>query len=239
MGDCLLCGAADVKLAKSHIIPKSLYAETLKSEEGPARIVSGDKDFHPRRSPMGVYDSEILCIACEESLSPLDDYAHELFMQKCAQDAFHIEGKPMAGKHDGVDIEKLMMFFISLVWRMQVTKQPMFSGMKLGPYEKKVKKALLDRDPGIVPELDVVISKFDDETSAAFMGPTPLRMEGVNGYRVGFAYHLCWVKVDKRAFPYPFHSIRLSKGNPLYILYREFADSPERRAMVETVKSNN
>lgn len=236
MGDCRLCGSTDVKLANSHIIPRSLYGETIRCEEGPARIVTNKEGVHPKRAPMGAYDPDLLCIYCEASFSDWDNYANELLMNTEPEPDFPMDGKAMAGKYPEVDQHKLLMFFISLIWRMQVTDHEMFQGMKLGPYEQNARDAIKANDPGFFSELDVVISKFDSELAEAFMGPSKLRIEGVNGYRVGFARHLCWVKIDKRPFPQPFNLMAISHGNPLHILYREFDGSPEKRAMIETVK---
>ena len=228
MGICLLCGDTDVKLAKSHIIPRSLYGETLHSEEGPARIVTNKEGTYPKRAPKGAYDAELLCIECEAGISDWDDYANDLLMNIDPEPAFPIDGKPMAGKYSEFDQHKLQMFFISLVWRMQATDHEMFQRMKLGPYEKNARTAMNEKDPKYFSELDVVISRFDSELAEAFMGPSKLRIEGVNGYRVSFARHLCWVKIDKRPFPQPFNLMAISQGNPLHILYREFDGSPEK-----------
>lgn len=239
MPSCLLCGCVTNKFAKSHIIPKSLYSETIKSKAGPARIISNDEGQHPKRSPNGVYDETILCIPCEESLSPLDDYANEFLLNSKPDEIIRHNGESLAEKYQKVDIENLSQFFVSLIWRMEATNHDMFKGVKLGPYKEKVKTALISKDPKLVPEMDVVISRFDDALSVGFLGPLPMRIEGINGYRVSFAYHACWVKIDKRPFPGSFKHLALSSGNPLHIMCREFDGSPERRAMAETVQSQS
>lgn len=239
MAKCKLCGLDGERMARSHIIPRSLYAGTIRCESGPARIISNKDGVHPRRSPNGVYDDSILCLACEASLADLDDYANEFLMETKPDEVLAISGESLAEKYDSVDMEKLKLFFLSLLWRMNATNHEMFAGVELGPYEIPITEALLKRDLSLAPQVDTVISKFQDEQAVGFLGPHPMRIEGVNGYRVCFAYHSCWLKVDKRAFPGPFKHIALSTGTPVHILSREFDGSPEKRAMVETVQSQN
>lgn len=237
MGECKLCGDKEANLAKSHIIPKSLYGDAISGAGGIARLVSNTEGHFPERSPIGVYDQSILCISCEESLSPWDDYANEIFIEGRPDDAFVLNGEPLAGKYEEFDLHKLKMFFLTLLWRMQVTTHRMFGAIQLGPYQERIKQAILEQCPDSVPEVDVVISKFKIDYTA-FLGPSQLRIDGVNGYRVAFEKYLCWVKVDSRPFPEPFSAMAISKGSPMHILYREFDDSPEKRAMIQTLRAN-
>ena len=49
----------DKKLVKAHIIPESFF-RGLRGEKEPAKILSNRKDFYPKKSPIGIYDTEIL-----------------------------------------------------------------------------------------------------------------------------------------------------------------------------------
>jgi len=223
-------------MAKSHIIPKSLYGDALNDPLGPAKLVTSDEGVHPKRAPKGAYDSTILCIKCEGRFSAWDDYACELFMQSEPESILDPKGVAQAGVYPEIDLHLLQMFFVSLLWRMQVTDHAMFAAVVTGPYEAKLKEAVLKNDPSLIPELDVVISRFDSELAVAFLGPTTMCIDGVNGYRVCFAHHQCWVKLDKRKFPVAFQQLALSNGEPLHVLFREFEGSPEKRALVDTVQ---
>lgn len=235
---CLLCEEENVKLVKSHIIPKSLYGENLRNDKGPARILTNKEGVHAKKSPAGVYDQNIICADCEARFSDWDDYAHEFFIKTEPEPTFHLDGKPLAGKYEEVDVFRLRMFFISLLWRMGVTQQEMFSAINLGPYLEKLQAAILENNPDLVPEVDVVISKFDSELAEAFLGPTKLDIDNLNGYRIGFARYECWVKVDKRKFPAQLREIALSSETTLHVLNREFDGSPEKRAMMDTIKGH-
>lgn len=234
---CLLCCEHTEKFAKAHIIPRSMYGDTLKSSAGPAQIVTTLKDVHPTRSPKGEYDREILCLKCEASFSPYDDYAYDILFRTKFEPAFYHKGNSLVGIIDKIDIQKLQLFFMSLMWRMEVTTRAMFSSVRLGPYKEKLRSALQNADPFEVPEFDVIVTKFQDDAIQAVLGPSAIKMEGVNGYEISLAGYSCFIKLDKRKFPETYLDLALSSGNPFHVLYREFIGSPEFEAMVKIAKS--
>lgn len=231
-GNCLLCGETGVKLVDSHIIPKSLYGELLKKDTAPL-IVTNTQGEYPKRSQKGVYE-KIVCERCEALFSGWDDYACELFMKTAPEEMPHQQ----ASVYRDIDNTKLKMFFLSLAWRMHVSGQRFFDAFDVGPYAEKLKQAVVTGDPTLVPEIDVVITRFDHKLAENFLGPSRLRIEHINGYRVGFYKHLCWLKVDKRNYPDPFSKMCLSNRDDLVVLNREFEGSPEYRAMIKTVKDS-
>lgn len=237
IGTCLLCDEHNMKLAKSHIIPKSLYGATL--NDGLAKLHFGATGSLPKRSPVGVYDPNILCIKCESSLSIWDNYANELFVQTDPDFIkFDIDGKPTAEVYENFEQHKLQMFFISLIWRMQVTKKAMFKQVQLGVYERKFKAALIEEDPTLIPELDVLLFKFNSPLAAAFTGPTKSRNFDVDGYRVYFAHHTCLVKIDKYPFPSLVHRSPISNKGILHIMYQDFDGSHEKRMLMHIFKGD-
>lgn len=234
MASCKLCGGTG-PLAKSHILPMSLYGSTIGCASGPARIFSGSPVRRPVRSRTGEYDTELLCLDCEASLSLYDGYANELFMQRHPDSIVRDGSSLLAYRYNGVDFERLRLFFITLVWRMHATKREMFQNLTLGKYAEHFRVAALRKDCSAVPEFDIVITKFD-YSDAGVLGPSRLRLEGVNGYRFSFAGYSVWAKVDKRQVPSHFDELVLSTGAPLHMLAMEFQDSAEFRAMLRLVQ---
>lgn len=238
MPQCKLCLKTDKKLAKSHIIPRSLYGSTLRCASGPAKIISSSATDFPKRSPAGEYDQCLLCETCEASLSPFDDYAHALFIARSPDDEIWHDGELLAYRYDNVEFGKLEMFFISLIWRMSATSRPMFGNLKLGSFENEFRKAVLRQDCKLVSGFDVVITKFD-RTEVGVLGPSRLRLEQVNGYRFSFAGFSIWAKIDKREVPKEFDEIVMSTGDPLHMLATDFADSPEFHTMLSLVRKKS
>ena len=217
MGNCKLCGASGKKLIKAHIIPRSLYANSLDHSSGPLRVISSDPEVFAKRSHIGEYDVSLLCTDCEETFTPYDDYANTFFLKTPPSKIICHQGEQLAAQYQDVDICKLQLFFMSLLWRMQMTERPMFSQVNLGPYRDNLTKSLIAKDPTMLPEFDVVITKFDT-TDHGILGPTKLRIGGVNGYRICFTGYSCWVKFDRRPYPDDFWQIALSSGEPISCL---------------------
>ena len=49
---------------------------------------------------------------------------------------------------EGFDYAKMKLFLLSLLWRMGVSQLHFFSGITLGHQEKRLRRMLLDNDPG-------------------------------------------------------------------------------------------
>ena len=236
IGTCKLCGQDNIKFAKSHVIPKSLWGEVLKNKSGLAQIVSWKDNEPNRRSPVGEYDQEILCIPCEENLSPWDNYANDIFMQNLPLPLVDPEGEQYAWICNNIEFFKLKMFFLSLIWRMHASNRQMFKMVDIGPYFPRLTKALVKQDPKIFPELDIVITRFNHKLADGIMSPVKHRWDGVNGYNIHFSQHTCWVKVDKRPVPGLFGEIAVSSGEPLQMFFFDYRESPELRAKVEIAR---
>ncbi len=114
----------------------------VRSEEMHNRFFELSSD--PRRKKEYIQQSEIrekmLCGNCEQKIGILEKYAKEaLFMKRNISFT----------KHDNIDIfknfdyEKTKLFFLSILWRMSLAKNDMFSQVSLGPHEKRVQKMLL------------------------------------------------------------------------------------------------
>ena len=126
MPNCHLCKTDSPKLAKSHILPRSFYGPTLKSPSGPATIISLQAGFRPIRSPIGEYDQNLLCPACETKLADLDDYAYRSFYAPNSVHFVEVAGERLAEVCLDVNVAKIRAFFCSLVWRMHETRRQMF-----------------------------------------------------------------------------------------------------------------
>lgn len=225
-------------MAKSHIIPKSMYGGGLQDQSGPMRLYSSQKHSKPKRIPIGVYDTEILCIDCETSLSDWDNYANDLLYRQTPQPCFYDEGKPNALRYDDIDHNKLLMFFVSLLWRMHQSNHQMFTPVRLGKYEAIFKSAIKNRNRIKIPELDVIIDTFDHTSGEIVQGPRKQKIDGLNCYRVYLAKYRCWIKVDQRPFFGTNKLLSLSNGNPFHTRLIDFVNSNERKSLTRLVKRN-
>ncbi len=95
MSLCRLCQHERASV-KAHVIPRSFFVEHI--DEGEiAKLVATPKGSHPKKSPVGVYDPEILCGRCEAKFSPYDDYGYRFFHQTLSQSQLaELTGIPQA-----------------------------------------------------------------------------------------------------------------------------------------------
>lgn len=135
MAICKLC-AQDRKLIKAHIVPRALY-DPLLEEGSPLQLYSTEEGAFPKRSPQGIYDTNILCCACDNRIGVWDNVAQKLLLAPLSE-----HGDPqalMANMAKGlfevvnIDYHGLKLFFISLLWWAHVTTQPFFAKVRLGP----------------------------------------------------------------------------------------------------------
>lgn len=233
---CQLC-AQDKKLIEAHILPRSFY-EPLKECGQVPQIITDKAGIYPKRSPTGVYDKEILCDGCERVFSPWDDYGRRFLMRKISDDAYiRDRDEKIAYNMVQCDYHKLKLFFLSILWRAGVSKQPMFNRVQLGPYTERLRACILAADPGGVEDYAVALSRFDAPAEeVGILNPDKTEYEGVNHYRLYLGGYMAIIKVTNKKPPAFLEGLYIAPGNDVIVLIREFRASKEFRAMINIVK---
>lgn len=233
---CRLCQRQPASV-KAHVIPKSFFVEHLEQNDIP-RIVATSKDFHPKKSPIGVYDPEILCIECEARFSPYDDYGFEFFHPTGNLEVIFPGTAGEANIVRGVDYKLLKLFILSVLWRASVSGQIFYAGVKLGPYENEIRTLILADDAGSPQDFSVMIHRFTYPSELIpILCPVSSRIEGLNFYQLLLNGFLVLVKVDRQPLPHPLPDIALAPNRPLVILPKDYKDSIEHRIMVRAAQN--
>jgi len=173
---CQLCREEKTLLKKSHIIPnfmyKGLYGQTHKLVE--IDLASMKK---VRTTFSGYYEKGILCARCDnELLSKYETYASAaLYNQGKTSVGTNVTKDLMSGNdglqyysYTNLDYTKLKLFFLSILWRAHIAKQPFFSEVDLGRYAEKIRLMLLAGDPGKEDELETSLIQFEDDGSRPY-----------------------------------------------------------------------
>src|SRR3954470_151131 len=71
---CRLC-EQQKKLIKAHIIPEGFFRRLREGNKAP--LLVSERDY-VKRSPIGIYDSGILCANCDGIFALWDDYAQQI-----------------------------------------------------------------------------------------------------------------------------------------------------------------
>ena len=235
--NCRYCGE-DKKLIKAHIIPEAFFRR-IRGKQNSLRLFTNKANEFSKKSPIGVYDCNILCIECEKLFGNWDNYAQDFLKD------VPIKASPLmdAGNVIGYEVQNynyslLKLFFISLLWRAGVSKHSFYAKVKLGPYESLIKEHIAEKKPGTGEDFSVTLAKFNHKL-VPFFDPHPEKFEGINYYRFYLGSYVAYIKTDKRKTP-KFHSEVMIKPNmPLLIVGRELERSKEFPLMKKIAISAN
>jgi hypothetical protein len=220
------------KLIEAHVIPKSFFEI---DPAAPPRLASSKDGIFPKRSPAGIYDTQLVCEDCERLFSPFDDYSQRLLLaQRDAAKPISDGQQVVAHIYESYDYHKLKLFFLSLLWRVSQSSHNFYRRIKLGPHEEIIRQALIDLNPGDSDFYAVLLAKFP--RPYGILDPHTTRFEGVEGIRfcqVYLAEYVVYIKVDKQKIPEPFRGLELNSGRPLVILARDPANSKDTQVMRE------
>jgi hypothetical protein len=152
IGPCRLC-QSEGELLFSHIIPEFLYKPIrdekhryigikLTQEPGGSRVLlqKGIREY-------------LLCGDCEQHLAKYERYAAEV-LRKLPDTT---REPPGIVRVTGVDYTKLKVFQLSLLWRAGVARQASFQEVDLGSHEERLRRLVLEGDPGKLSDYGCVL----------------------------------------------------------------------------------
>lgn len=211
-------------------------------------LVSGAYCEWAKKLPVGVYDSKILCKACEAQLKAIDSFGvdvllkqHEKHFQPLVQ-----HGKTVGFESTSIDKARLLQFLIAVLWRASVSVENFYRQVELGPHETTAQEiAFSSTVPSSFGVFDALLSRWHDKQDLdllAYPLLDPRREkwpDGVNAYRLYFGEIVAYIKVDSRPFQPPFSSMSLLRSPTLKVVSRNLATSKDFRAMVDTAAKSH
>jgi len=234
MMPCKLCGK-NKKLIKAHIIPEGFF-RPLRLGSAVPEIHSNTNGVFPKRSPIGIYDKNILCEKCDNYIGAWDDYAHQLLIQDFSEElAVYRENTIAAYKIDNFDYKRLKLFFLSILWRAGISSQPFYSKIQIGPHEHILKKMIAEGNPGEPYDYAVSLAKFSDPNVTAMLDPHKKRLDGINYCQFYFTGFVLYIKSDKREPPNFFQELCLKKDPPFWIILRDLHQSNDGKIIKDMV----
>jgi hypothetical protein len=219
---CLLTGDVGPAI-DAHIIPEKFYSfdQLSTGQRAPLAIVKAGPVPFVSRSWNGVSDKKIVTAKGEEYFSACDSYAHEVLVQKKLRPGLRYSGdlEHLCVEIGQFDYAKLKLFFISLLWRAAVSKEPFFDKVALSSFEEeKLRTHILSRNPGSAHDYSVLLSMYRDTPKAGFPMLSPRKARfGLTTYEFHLGHLVAFVKVspDKWEFDDDFV---LKDGQPLRII---------------------
>ncbi len=235
---CKLTGKSG-KGVKAHVLPMAFY-ELPQQEEGPLKLVTNTPGIYPKRAPIGIYDQNMVTRDGEERFGPWDDYACQILLQRFKEFIPITDGQQIgAWRLPDVDYSLMKLFALSVLWRAHASTHPAFAKVDLGAYEPRIRRLLLEKDPGAEEQFSVCIVRWiDDGFGPVFMNPFRERYDGVNFYRVYCGRYVIYIKVDQRKTGPKLRELQLAQGRDLYLVARDLKASKEWPIMANMTQAN-
>lgn len=239
---CRMCRRV-APLVKAHVIPEAFFRVQRDGKEVPL-LVAGRSDTFPKKAPIGVYDREILCAACEARFLQPDTYAAEVFLGRFDKHFRPLElpSKKVAFEGPEVDKAKVLLFLASIIWRASVSTHPFYKQVQLGEFEETLRVGLLENPQSVALAIDAVLSRWDDADdgslpTTALMSPHQERWGTIEAYRLYLGKVVVYIKVDDRAFEEPFSVLSLRAGGPCRIVVRQLSTSKDLQVMQKVARA--
>jgi hypothetical protein len=160
----------------------------------------------------------LLCHNCEQFISPLEKYVKEVLYDGVKSVSY------LGPNIEGIDYITFKLFQLSLLWRVGVSSLDFFSDVSLGPHEERLRKMLLDRNPGKSYEYGCMIimpvSKKHGLIDLVF-NPETLMMDGHRWCRLIIGGVFWMFIVSKHSEKYKNRHFFLSEQGRMVILKTE------------------
>jgi len=150
-------------------------------------IASKRNRFHqkgPRES--------LLCARCEQRFGHYENYASDVFV---GDGATRPSPTQTGFLFTGLDYKRLKLFFMSLIWRLGVTRIEHFAGADLGSHREHLRVLLLADEPADFLRYPAMVTALTHDRRYIpdlIIPPFSARVEGRRAYAVvitGFLFH--------------------------------------------------
>jgi hypothetical protein len=170
IGTCALCNK-NANLQNSHLIPKWAYRRILENDpekpRAPVAITDGNAVLSNKQTT-----AYLLCAECEQRFSTCENYVARLTELENGQIKLFAyitrsdtPKRKMASLNKDVDVEQLVYFAASVLWRGCVIT----GGCELGVYEPKFRQYLLNQAP-FPPEAIITLGLFEESKDFDTLG---------------------------------------------------------------------
>ena len=221
-------------------MPKGFYSPILdygdpresQGERVPIIVNLSDAGKKPKQTQNGIWDRQILCKACDgNKLGPLDKYATHFLIENPTWIPYaqNERGEPILHIAESYDYKKLKLFYMSLLWRSAVTSRMFFKEVKLGPWERRLREALIAGEPGPQEFFSVAPFCYTGEFGKIMQNPTRHRIDGINYIRFRYPGGGFVIKVDKRQGAQQLACVALDPGREFRVITKAFIDTQEHR----------
>ena len=233
---CQVCGLGPT--IDAHLLPRALGHDLRGAEK---HLIVGGVDTPGRRIVQaGLFDPSILCAVHDGALGHYDDYGIAFCRQfgaRCDHPAPSIWHVP------DVDGDRLVRFWLAILWRFSLSSLPEAAKVTLGPYEDRLRDILFagadcSVEPGIImlcyrskaiPPENICFTPY----ASAFPGQ-PHR---ICAYGVAVAGFHAFIKLDDQGLPPEMHALTINGKTELTGGYLQFEDTHQFQRTLQIARN--
>ena len=237
---CQLTGSVGPAI-DAHVIPRSFY----KFNGDGQLIYLGQDSYRKKRSPIGIYDQTILTQEGEDHFRDCDNYGAEFFVRNFDSKPWKIlpgdnpanpNGKILdPGEFDPDMIRRLCM---TILWRAHASSQDFFKRINIGTHEDRLRNFILNGQLGDPGDFSVILSQWNDTSSAPTLAPQRVRFDGINYAYFKTSVINFLIKVDSRPFEPDLLAVVVGGDSHLAVLQLEFLDSKDGRILIPLLRKH-
>lgn len=231
---CPCCGGEWLSNVDAHIIPRAFWrAIQSGSQNYPLRLHQPESNNFPKRMPIGIFDKDIWCPACEVASNDLDKYASQILLTPI--DNFEKVERAFLLKLNTP--RTLQDFFISLIWRASRCKNDFFGEVNLGRLEEVARAHIRDPENGqLARNIFQTVISYSGSDSKVLVNPTRVRKFHRNFVCFHLGLYQAHVKVDSEPMPHSLRSSAIGNSQDLVVLSTPPAPGVFRLARAAAVK---
>jgi len=219
MSTCKLCDSK-TELCDSHVIPEFFYKPAYDEiHRGSVLQLQPNKKFFIQKG----YREKLLCKDCEGTFSKYEDYlARKWYQEKVIPR--YIDDKIVT--IENLDYRTFKLFHLSILFRASVSTRTEFEHIDLGPHEKRIKKLILNNDPGSKYQytfFGIVQTHKGKLLDGIIMQPLPSKLDAHRVYIFLFG-GVQWHYIVSSHKPYDYIAL-LYTGEDLILAPEEFTDN--------------
>ncbi len=219
------------KLCLSHIVPEFMY-KLLYSKNHKITGIRHDGSVNTLQKGLREH---LLCSNCESKISKYELHASEVLRSLIEN---NYNGTVL---QINTDYKKFKLFLLSILWKAGVTTVPTFA-IQLGPHKEKIRKMLIDENPGKEDEYPCLLCLVKDETNLtrSIYKTEAIRFEGHRCFKFLITRLLFIYFVSSHQKPTVAREISIKKDGTLNVVLLskdDYKDMPEFIRAVNIIKT--
>ncbi len=240
ISSCRGPGCNSVDLIEAHIIPRS-FGQVIQYPT--AANVTLTMDAATQKNPLGVFNSGILCSACDGHLNKQYDAPAFEFFKKFRLKRSHLNMRKTRFSKTGINCDLLCGFFLSVLWRASISTRPECT-LTLGPYEDEARDVLFGLKPlSSFDAFEVMVQRYRSKTidvDKLYIFPELAPFGELNAYGFSLLGYQITVKIDQQPLPNFFSPYILNRKRVFRGFLVDFENTLEfRRAIDMTIRAED